>query len=212
MKGRCRHCYSPIRHADPKRERAAVDLSQALDSVTHPEAYPLWGHRAKAIDYIPRGAISALPLLSLIAIGIALLALLPEGDIGRGVISAAYGATPIEVISSPAIEAETLVRKFLSTPDWTQNVGNVLDGLEVADEIAALTGQVPEGGFHTSSKLNADGTSTVRVNFSDGTLTHFQVANIGGEDLIIWKANPSGLLDDLDPDSQLVGLPEMEPK
>jgi len=209
-RGRCRHCFSPLRNPDPSRGREAIDLSQTLEPVTHPEAYPLCGHRASSIDYIPRGALSALPLLLLIAVGTMLIALLPEGDIGRGAIAAAHGPTPIEVLSSPAVEAELLVSEFLNADDWTLGVAHVLDGLEVADEIAALGDQVPEGGFKTSSKLNPDGTSTVRVNFSDGTLTHFQVANIDGEDLIIWQANPVGIPDEIN--SRLVGLPEMEPK
>ncbi|MGI9239900.1 MAG: hypothetical protein ACR2RV_03815 [Verrucomicrobiales bacterium] len=136
--------------------------------------------------------------------------MLPQGDIGRGAIAAAHAPTPIEVLSSPAVEAENLVSEFLNTSDWTQSVAHVLDGLEVADEIAALSDQIPDGGFKTSSRLNPDGTSTVRVNFSDGTLTHFQVANINGEDLIVWQANPSGMPNELN--SRLVGLPEMEPK
>ena len=208
-KGRCRHCYSPIRNAAPALDRPAVDLSQSLDSIARPEDYPLCGHRASTIDYLPRGVLAAMPLLALVAIGIVLLSLLPKGDVGTGIIAAAHGSTPIEVLGSPAIEAEELVSEFLTTDDWTESVVFVHDGLNVASEVAALSEHLPEGGFSTTSKLNEDGTSTVRVNFQDGSLTHFQVAHIDGEDLIIWDANPNGMPNELG--SRMAGLPESEP-
>ena len=209
-RGRCRHCCSPIRNAAPDRGQPAVDLSKDVHTISHPEQYPLSGHRATPIDYIPRGALAAMPLLVLVAVGIALLSLLPKGDARRGIAAAAGGPTPIQLLTSPAHEAEQLVSDFLNAPDWTHGVAHVFDGLAVADQIAALTEHLPAGGFSTSSKINEDGTSTVRVNFRDGTLTHFQVANIDGEDKILWDALPDGM--PFGHHSRMVGMPDLEPK
>ncbi|MFT4549643.1 MAG: hypothetical protein ACI9UA_003710 [Pseudoalteromonas tetraodonis] len=210
QKGRCRHCYMPIRNAAPNRNKPAADLSRDFDPIARPKDYPLTGHQTTVTDYIPRSALAALPLMTLIVVGLGLLTLLPKTEAGVGLVAATMGPTPIELITSPAIEAEQLVSNFLALPDWTEGVAHVHDGLNVASEIAALSEHLPNGGFATSSKLNDDGTSTVRVNFHDGTLAHFQVANIDGEDLIIWDANPHGL--PIDINSRMVGMPEMEPK
>ena len=209
-KARCRHCYQAIRNADPEAEKPAIDLSQELEPISRPQDYPLCGHRATALDYIPRGALAAVPLLVLVAVGITLVGLLPKGDARLGLASVTYGPTPIELLTSPAVEAEDLVSKFLKAKDWTHGVPHVFDGLSVAEEIAALSKHRPAGEFTTSSRINEAGSSTVRVNFSDGTYTHFQVANIDGEDLILWDANPNGLPNELH--SRMVGMPEMEPK
>ena len=209
-KARCRHCYQPIRNADPEAGKPALDLSQELDPISHPQDYPLCGHRATVVDYIPRGALAAMPLLVLVAVGVSLIGLLPKGDAKLGLVAAAHGPTPIEILTSPALEAEALVERFLNTRDWTKSVAHVFDGLSVADEIAALSQHRPAGDFKTSSRINDDGTSTVRVNFSDGTYTHFKVANIDGEDLIMWDSNPTRVPNEIH--SRMVGMPEMEPE
>ena len=209
-KGRCRHCYSPIRYAAPSKGTPAVDLSRDLDPLKHPEEYALCGHRATVLDYIPRSAIAAVPLLALVALGVILLAMIPRGNAAVGAITAAHGPTPVEVLTSPALEAEELVSKFLTASDWTTSVCHVHAGLEVAGEVAALTARIPEGEFHTTANLNQDGSSTVRVDFTNGSFTHFQVANIDGEDLILWNTNHFGMPDESL--SRMAGLPEMEPK
>ena len=94
-KARCRHCYAPILSAAPQRDRAAVDLSQDLDPIAHPGSYPLCGHRAVALDYIPRSALAALPLLCLITLALVLIGLAPKGSAKRGAIAAAYHSTPM---------------------------------------------------------------------------------------------------------------------
>lgn len=209
-KARCRHCYAAIRSAAPGRGLEAVDLSQDLDSLSHPQSYPLCGHRAATFDYIPRSAIAALPLLTLITLALALIALIPKGDAGRGAIAAAYHCVPMGALSSPAVEAEQLVSAFLTAPDWTYSVGHVYSGLEYAGQIASVTENLPEGDFRTTSKLNQDGSATVRVHFRDGTATDFKVAHIDGEDLIVW--NNRGTNTPGADYSRMVGMPEMEPE
>ena len=212
-KARCRHCYQPIRICDPKRRQAATDLSRDLDPLSRPSDYPLCGHRASTMDYVPRGAVAVLPLLLLVGFGILLVSLLPKGNAKLGLTAALSGPTPVQLIESPAVNAEQLVSSFLSAEDWTHSVASVHDGLSVAGDIAALNKHLPEGGFKTSSQINKDGTATVCVNFADGSLTHFQVAEIGGEQLIVWESNPGGMRNQFDESrARMVGMPELEPK
>ena len=70
--------------------------------------------------------------------------------------------------------------------------------------------KLPEGDYRTSSTLNADGSATVHVRFRDGTRSRFNVAHIGGEDLIVW--NPSEVTMPGADYSRMVGMPEMEPE
>ena len=209
-KARCRHCYAPLRNPDPTRERGAINLSQTFDPIARPHDYPLCGHRATAIDYMPRSALAAVPLLCLIATAIALIGLAPKGDVTRGAVAAAYHSVPLESLSSNAIEAEQVVAEFLDAPDWTHGVGHVHSGLDYAEEVAALSEILPRGGFSTSSKLNEDGSASVRVRFRDGSLTYFRVANFDGEDLIVWNDHDHALPDEQF--SRMVGAPELEPE
>jgi len=208
-KCRCRHCYSAIRNADPRANKAAVDLSYDSESITHPDNFPLIGHRAAVLDYLPRGAVAALPLLFLVGLALTLVALLPKGNIKDGVAAGVKGPTPIEIIASPAIGAEDVVTSFLSTSDWTHSVAHVHGGIDVAAQIANLTDRIPEGNFSTSSSVNDDGTSTVQVNFADGSHTKFRVANIDGEDLILWEAYDTRYHNERS--LRMVGMP-MEPE